>query len=62
MTSAVDLGISIRLKYGFLLEVRRLRHSLCMGFDNLQSFTDALPVFRTESQCVWTRPISQLLI
>ncbi|KAH9001458.1 phosphoglycerate mutase-like protein [Lactarius akahatsu] len=29
-----DLGISIRLKYGFLL----------------QNFTDALPVFRTESQ------------
>jgi hypothetical protein len=29
-----DLGISIRLKYGFLLE----------------NFTDALPVFRTESQ------------
>jgi len=31
---AVDLGISMRLKYGFLLEVR-LHHGLCIGFDSL---------------------------
>lgn len=52
--SAVDLGISTRLKYGFLLQVsslipRRPKYHVPQNFTE----TNTIPVFRTESQSVY---------
>jgi hypothetical protein len=54
LTSVVDLGVSMRMKYGFLLKVCYLSSFLFKNMFSrfLQNFTDTntLPVFRTESQ------------
>ena len=48
----VDLGISLRLKYGFLLKVMPHDSVTAIDANRIQNFTETntIPVFRTESQ------------